>query len=152
MGTSITDNPSSRRIQCIHDGRLVRPCEIGEVALWKVILMRGTEAKFRSPHNAMLEASLARFRPIMMASLTAILGTLPIALVVGAGVEARRPLGMVVVGGLLYSQPLTMCLTPVFFQHGTVRGIGVPRANTRDITIEATNGLNAIDPAAEVTS
>jgi multidrug efflux pump subunit AcrB len=121
----------------------------------------------QSPRDAIHEACRLRFRPIMMTTLAALLGGLPLALGHGTGSELRRPLGISIVGGLLLSQILTLFTTPVIylymergasalrrrFGHGTGQGQGGDRERADEAppavsTRGAPNVAPAVAPAA----
>jgi HAE1 family hydrophobic/amphiphilic exporter-1 len=92
----------------------------------------------KSPADAIYEGCLIRFRPIMMTTMAALLGAVPIALGWGAGGEARRPLGLTVIGGLLCSQLITLYLTPVVYTYMAKILEGWRKRKQRRIAVPAT--------------
>ena len=100
-----------------------------------------TQREGKDPPTAIYDAALLRFRPIMMTTLAALFGVLPIAVGIGAGAELRQPLGVAVVGGLLVSQVLTLYMTPVLLgELHTARGLPT-QIGTRSDTTNARKSL-----------
>jgi multidrug efflux pump len=77
--------------------------------------LEGERTRGLKPARAIYEACIARFRPILMTTMAALLGAVPLAIAVGPGADIRRPLGITIIGGLLVSQILTLYTTPVVY-------------------------------------
>jgi HAE1 family hydrophobic/amphiphilic exporter-1 len=104
----------------------------------------------KTPIEAIRDACLVRFRPIMMTTMCALVGTLPIAFGWGAGAESRRPLGLAVVGGLLVSQLLTLYITPVYYVYiENARLRMMRRRRTAEGLEPAAAASHAMPPLAE---
>ena len=89
----------------------------------------------KSPKEAIFEACLLRFRPILMTTMAALLGALPLALGNGTGSELRRPLGITIIGGLIFSQMLTLFTTPVVYLYMDRLGAWRQRAHQRQLRV-----------------
>jgi len=91
--------------------------------------------------ESIVQAAHVRFRPIMMTTMAALVGSLPVAMATGAGAESRRPLGIVVVGGLLFSQLITLYITPVIYTYLDPFNRRVAKRLAREETAAATGDL-----------
>jgi multidrug efflux pump subunit AcrB len=99
-----------------------------------------------SPHDAIRQACLRRFRPIMMTTMAALLGALPLALGRGTGSELRQPLGYTMVGGLIVSQALTLFTTPVIYLYLDQFSLWLKR-HRKSQPIEDAQAAQAAQPA-----
>jgi HAE1 family hydrophobic/amphiphilic exporter-1 len=97
--------------------------------------------------KSIVRAAHIRFRPIMMTTVAALVGTLPVALASGMGSEARRPLGIAVVGGLLLSQVITLYITPVVYTYLDPLNRRLERALARDKKQSGNLGVPPVEPA-----
>ena len=103
----------------------------------------------KNSRDSILEAASVRFRPIMMTTVAALMGTLPIALGAGAGAESRRPLGVAVVGGLAFSQLITLYITPVVYTYLDAFQHWVGRRKEREV-VEPRGSEQAAESGAGV--
>ena len=105
-------------------------------AIMQIDFALDAERSGHTPREAIYQGCLIRFRPIMMTTMAALLGAIPIAIGYGAGGEARRSLGLCVVGGLVFSQTVTLFLTPVFYLYLGELQAAVQRLRGRKRTVE----------------